>query len=210
MKIVPAHPQKQPVAVVATQPWPNQGEIDKLAWSLDRLVRFDARFDSITKENVRWKLNELKQLIDEFESSGSKNMMTKYAQGENNLDPEPAEWRDDNGDVQQSAVSIMLARLVGSIPTSNLPDAKVFTNVMLEDVMALSPSFVELECACRKLRQSQKFMPSISEIVAAIKKEETTWNSRWCALDCIEDSYNDAIKLRDGELTRIAGERPAR
>ena len=103
------------------------------------------------------------------------------------------------------------ARPFGRIfSTSNLPDAKVFTNVMLEDVMALSPSFVELECACRKLRQSQKFMPSISEIVAAIKKEETTWNSRWCALDCIEDSYNDAIKLRDGELTRIAGERPAR
>ena len=89
-----------------------------------------------------------------------------------------------------------------ALPTSNLPDAATFTGVMLEDVMALEPGFVELECACRKLRHSQKFMPSISEIVAAVKDEKKARDKRWNALDCIEDSYNAATTLRDGELKR--------
>jgi hypothetical protein len=201
-KLVAVHP-KQP----ATQkPWPTQGEINALANRLDSIVRFGKRFDSITKHNVREKLGELQRHIDDFERGGGKRTMIEYAQGQNSLEPEPDEWRDEEWRVQRSAVSKMLAFLVGSFPTSNLPDARVFTIVMLDDVMALEPSFAELECACRKLRQSQKFMPSISEIVAEVKDQKKAWDRRFSALDCIEDSYNNAIALRDAELKRIEEE----
>ncbi len=64
-KLVNVHPQKQ----LATQKsWPKQEEIKDLARRLDRVKRFEARFDSITKDNVRWRLEELQQLIEDFEN----------------------------------------------------------------------------------------------------------------------------------------------
>ena len=36
---------------------------------------------------------------------------------------------------------------------------------LMDDVMALDPSFVEMESTCRELRKTNKFMPTISEVI---------------------------------------------
>ena len=115
---------------------------------------------------------------------------------------EPAEWRDEDWNLQTHSVSKMLAILVGSFPTSNLPDAAVFTRVMLDDVMALDPSFLDLEGACRRLRQTSKFMPSISELIAAIKAEMRAWCRRYDAIEMVADSHAELTKLLADERTR--------
>ena len=81
----------------------------------------------------------------------------------------------------------MLAIFMGSFPTSNIKQPQIFTMQLLDDVMEREPSYAVLECTCRELRRTQKFMPSIAEFVAALDKQEEEWGARggahWWALD---------------------------
>ena len=64
-----------------------------------------------------------------------------------------------------SEVAKMITILMGSFPTSKIPEPEIFVRVLMDDVMALEPSFVEMESTCRHLRKTKKFMPSISEVI---------------------------------------------
>ena len=57
----------------------------------------------------------------------------------------PRHWyaEDDDEQLNVAAVSSLLANFMGSFPTSNIPNPKVFTRQLLEDVMDLDPSFPE-------------------------------------------------------------------
>ena len=74
---------------------------------------------------------------------------------------------------------------------------------MLDDIIALDPDFLSLEGACRKLRQSQRFMPAICEIVEAFKAERKAWTRRYEALELVED-------MRAALTHRLAVERSRR
>lgn len=95
---------------------------------------------------------------------------------------QPDEWYDDGG-VVAAHVSVMLAQLIGSFPTANLLNATAFTRALLEEVMLEQPSRIELACACRQLRRTMKFVPSISEVIDALKVEKEVWSARFEALD---------------------------
>lgn len=77
----------------------------------------------------------------------------------------------------------MLAQLIGSFPTANLPNATAFTRALLEEVMLEQPNRLALACACRQLRRTMKFVPSISEVIEALKAEKEVWSARFEALD---------------------------
>ena len=95
---------------------------------------------------------------------------------------DPNDWYDDGG-VVSAHVSVILAQLIGSFPTANLPNATAFTRALLEDVMLEQPGRIELACACRQLRRTMKFVPSISEVIEALKAEKEVWSARFEALD---------------------------
>lgn len=187
------------VAPITAKPWPSQTEIVVLARQLDNLVSYRARIERVLRVDFRGhQLDGLQILLDEFAVTGAK---TSHLEKRLN-DLEPAEWRDEDYNLQVPAVSKMLALLVGSFPTSNLPDAAVFTRVMLDDVLARDPDFLSLEGACRKLRQTQKFMPSISEIIEAIKAEKAAWAKRYEALEVIDDLRSELTRRLADERTR--------
>ena len=39
----------------------------------------------------------------------------------------------------------MITILMGSFPTAKIPEPEIFVRVLMDDVMALDPSFVEME-----------------------------------------------------------------
>ena len=72
----------------------------------------------------------------------------------------------------------MITVLMGSFPTAKIPEPEIFVRVLMDDVMALDPSFVEMESTCRELRKTKKFMPSISEVIEELEKQKKLWDRR--------------------------------
>jgi hypothetical protein len=65
-----------------------------------------------------------------------------------------------------------LAMLVGCFPNSGKNDLRVFGKMLLEDVAAQRPSVAALSLACRRLRRTARFVPTISEVLEAIRAAE--------------------------------------
>jgi hypothetical protein len=181
-------------------PWPSQKKVEQLANRLDAVVEADKHMLAAEERLQEWPsspdaLRRAKDAVNFYVCSGCRRSVTSgYIQ---KLEREcyPACWWDDDGDVQQPEVAKMVAKLVGSWPTSNIPEPAVFVRALIDDVMALNPSFVMFETACRKLRRDLKFMPSIAEILAEIESQERAWDERSTALFNIEDHYQDLVGL---------------
>jgi hypothetical protein len=61
-----------------------------------------------------------------------------------------------------------LALLVKSYPNSGTTDGEVYGRMLIEDVAAEQPAIGDLAPACRNIRRTSKFLPSISEVLQAI------------------------------------------
>jgi hypothetical protein len=86
--------------------------------------------------------------------------------------------RRDDEDEYRGNVSLQLAMLLGSFPTSNVPDVKVFTRMLLDEVMAENVDAITLQAACQKIRRTSKFVPTISETLATIEQQRKLWTER--------------------------------
>jgi len=72
-----------------------------------------------------------------------------------------------------------LAILMGCLAGSKA-DAEVFGRMLVIDVGALSPSIGALEAACRNLRRTSTFTPSIAEVLQALTEaEKQLTGARW-------------------------------
>lgn len=197
VKVIPMPDAKKP----PSKPWPTQQKVQALAETLDEIKPLmeamrGSRLNLRRQEDYfrRAAIPEAKKSLEHFQVRGYANAV-KDEKLEKRLDEvEPEGWWDDNGDVVFSEVAKMITLLMGSFPTSKIPEPEIFVRVLLDDVMVLQPSFVELESACRHLRQTQKFMPSISEVIDEIKRQEKLWSVRWSTAVVAEEIYND---LRD-------------
>jgi hypothetical protein len=65
-----------------------------------------------------------------------------------------------------------LALLVGAFPNSGKNDLRVYGRMLVEDVAAQLPSLAALSLACRRLRRTAKFVPTIAEVLEAIAAAE--------------------------------------
>jgi hypothetical protein len=66
-----------------------------------------------------------------------------------------------------------LAVLVKSFPNAGSADCTVYGRMLCEDVAEDKPSVSDLEAACRKIRRTSKFLPTISEVIEAVGKEKS-------------------------------------
>jgi hypothetical protein len=96
-----------------------------------------------------------------------------------------SDWWDDKGDVKVSAVARAVGMLISSFP-QNLPNAEIFTSMMIEDVLDWTPHPFALGDACRELRLKMKFTPSISELHVAYEAALQKWMERWDWQDSVE------------------------
>jgi hypothetical protein len=65
-----------------------------------------------------------------------------------------------------------LALLVGAFPNASKGDLRIFGRMLVEDVAAQRPSVTALSLACRRLRRTARFVPTISEVLEAIGTAE--------------------------------------
>jgi hypothetical protein len=74
------------------------------------------------------------------------------------------QWR-----LARRAICEQVSALLGSFP--NAPQTpEVFVPTLIEELVAANPTAVQLEAACRWLRRNCTFVPSVGEILKAIRK----------------------------------------
>jgi hypothetical protein len=95
-----------------------------------------------------------------------------------------------------------LAALVGSFPLNR--DGEIFGRLLVEDVAATAPSIGALERACTRLRRTSKFLPSISEVLEAVRTEERKLGSDALDIEQLPKRYHDAIESNAIQAKRDA------
>jgi hypothetical protein len=65
-----------------------------------------------------------------------------------------------------------LAVMLQSFPNAGNANREIFVRVLAEDVGASQPSIGVLELACRNLRRTARFMPTINETLEALAEAE--------------------------------------
>jgi hypothetical protein len=115
---------------------------------------------------------------------------------------EPDDAYGDNGEITKSQVSKHIALLIGSFPNANPADPRTYTETLIEEVVAAAPMVTTLEAACRKVRRTAKFLPTISEVLAAIEVEERVWDERWAAIDYADMEADTLRKKLEAESAR--------
>ena len=200
-------------------PLPTQQKIEDLAETLDGMYphaqaifkiaeRLEETQDEINRKRV---IKDADKIIENFRCGGygtygitvrKDGYLTKLVK-----ECDPSSWYDDNGEPPYAEVAKMVSILTGSFPTSNIPEPAIFGRVLMDDVMALKPSFLEMEATCRVLRKTKKFMPSVSEVVEELEKQKKLWDRRWDGYFYIENFYDDVCAAVDKE--KAAKEAPS-
>ncbi len=70
-----------------------------------------------------------------------------------------------------------LSLLVAAYPNAARSDLSAYGALLLKDVAAQQPSSYALATACKQLRRSKKFIPSVAEVLEAITEAERTLKS---------------------------------
>jgi hypothetical protein len=91
-----------------------------------------------------------------------------------------------------------IALLLGSFPYSNVPDPDVYTRMMIEEIAAVGPSLMVLDSACRSLRRSLRWLPSIAQVLEIIAVETERWGERLeCTRHLVEHHARAIFNLRE-------------
>ena len=186
-------------AVVA--PWPTQQKVKNLAEILDRryadyqaMQKLAERLETTTQEWARKPLiQEAQKVIELFEAGGGRHAI-KDGRLEKLWDACcPESWwleRQRHSRLWRSGHDDYCPHM-GSFPTAKIPEPEILVPVLLDDVMAMTASFVEMESTCRQLRKTKKFMTSVSEVIETLEEQQKLWHRRSIMAWCIEEYYND-------------------
>ncbi len=110
----------------------------------------------------------------------------------------------------RAEVAKRIALLLGSFPnTGSVPDPKVYTRMLIEEVIAAEPCLEAVESACREIRRTSTFVPAIAEFVKLLKKHEDRWADMRHAVSFLPGRYAEMKRLRDDleEATRAGVKR---
>jgi hypothetical protein len=120
----------------------------------------------------------------------------------------PDDAFDEDYRLTEESVRMHIAMLVGSFANANPGNPEAYIGMMVEEVMAESPSLVVLASACSRIRRTVKFPPTTAEVIEAIKEETELWDPR---LSAIDDCDRTAAWLREElkEATEIVAAQKA-
>jgi hypothetical protein len=115
-------------------------------------------------------------------------MVTKCRELMKRLDPADAYETDDDDDddewydgirwLKRSHIGKRLSLLIAAMPAGKAGTPDGFVKMLLEHVADTEMSALVLEDACRDLERHAKFLPTISEVLAAIEKHQNEWSNR--------------------------------
>lgn len=79
--------------------------------------------------------------------------------------------------ITRNDVKREIGLLIAAFPNAARADLAAFGRLACEDVWALHPSRIALETACRQLRRTAKFVPTISEILEVIARVQANYSA---------------------------------
>ncbi len=180
-------------------------------------MKADERLGKANDYTRKQIIQEAERVLEEFEMMGSHHSL-KSGRLQKDWDeccPE-SWWPEDSDRPVYSEVAKMITILMGSFPTSKIPEPEIFVRALMDDVMALDPSFVEMESTCRELRKTKKFMPSVSEVIEELEEQKKLWDRRSEVVGYLEEWYDDLrpaiakAKAKEEQRVKEAEERRAK
>jgi hypothetical protein len=111
--------------------------------------------------------------------------------------PEFYEVDDEGVDViSRRVVGEQIAVMVESDPGA--PPPPTYVTVLVEEVIAASPSALALESTMRRIRRDEKFIryrPKIAEVLTMLREEDAHWVDRRMAAADAEGWHSDLLKV---------------
>lgn len=173
--------------------------LDSLIFDADNILeRFDA-LDEQRKELLRHA-----KMIERYEYP---DIMTDPALNEIEIERlekcrqaitllDPAENYDDDGDFKKAVIGKRIAALLGAYPSGTPSTPEVYTKMLVEHVAINDElNWIILDCACREIERTQKFLPAISEILEIIDRQQELWRKRRVAISGIERRSRDVAEV---------------
>jgi hypothetical protein len=90
-----------------------------------------------------------------------------------------------------------LAVLIGAFPNAGKNDLAIFGRALADDVGSLQPSRITLQTACRQLRRSQEFVPTIAAVMERTRNVGEFYSLLRCELKNAEWNLNRLKERRD-------------
>lgn len=90
--------------------------------------------------------------------------------------------------------------LLAAFPNTARTDLAAFGRLACEDVWALQPGRIALETACRQLRRTAKFVPTISEILETLARVQANYAARLNLLEWQPEKLEEAKRQHAREI----------
>jgi hypothetical protein len=93
---------------------------------------------------------------------------------------------EDEPRLKRKYIAKRLSLMIAAMPTGKAGTPDGYVKMLLEHVADADVCALSLEAACRELEETQKFLPTISEVLAAISEHRDLWRKRRYALRNLE------------------------
>ncbi len=103
--------------------------------------------------------------------------------------------------LKRNYVKKRLALMLAAIPAGKAGTPDGYVTMLLEHVADQAVCALALETACRELEQTLKFLPSIAEVMPALREHTQLWWKRRRTLSTVEHTANE-LQARIKQLRR--------
>jgi hypothetical protein len=77
--------------------------------------------------------------------------------------------------LKRRVVEDQVALLIGSFPNGQPHTPAIYSAMLITEILATDPSAIDLEAACRTIRRTKSFLPSIKEALEVLAQMEEEW-----------------------------------
>ena len=149
---------------------------------MNEVVKFSERLPTVRKEEQTFR--DARNLLARFQRAQQESFRSEKPYEEcllaviDEIIPASenvlAQFTELNRGATKREIANHLALLVKCFHGGKDSSAEVFGRMLCEDVAAQQPSIGALEAACRALRRTSRFIPTISEVLEAVETAETS------------------------------------
>lgn len=113
---------------------------------------------------------------------------------------------DDGWRLKRDVISEQVAVLIGSFPNAGPHNPQTYTGMLTNEIAAADPCAISLEAACRAIRRTKKFVPTIAEVLEVLEQESSKIADLSEAVDLDNwKHWNEQIAEHLAELRAKAG-----
>ncbi|QIG50390.1 hypothetical protein G5V57_23255 [Nordella sp. HKS 07] len=165
-------------------------DFDRFAKETEKLAKVRRKLHQVTEplremnsttDEMERVIKEAKAALERYSCDGTLERVKRLEGQAAKL--EPGEYYTEDGEMSASFGMAMLINFLTAFPTSNVPDPPLFLKILSEEVGARAPNWFALNAALLHLRRTSKFVPTLSELLETLDREEKVWSHRLEAHD---------------------------